>query len=361
MEIRDIIKTIKAGLSGGHVPPPPRFFNDAGDLMDIHRTVGWMLILAVGMDEESETAFSARIYDKDVSTGYRIGCTQELGFADAPDVLKEILSGLNAEVIEDGPQTKPFDGLSRVSAESVSDVTIESLLRVRATLKSEKDVDGYPDLSDDARAALDIAVKRVVGAMSDNKLGVLLEDSRDHSGVIIIPKAGKTVTPELKNALARVLVQFSETMKRSVDNAVVFPAMTARREEERNRKNAELTASIKREETRILEKHADTLSGTEAGRMVAARLRGERDLPCYPSRLARSVNAERAAFYARRNEELSTLKDFLGENSDAVLHALIRTDLSFAGGVEQLVETKLKGLRVLDDILSNSFTPSPQT
>ena len=330
-EVQKSFAAIRAFAAGNLVPPPPKYFDDAGDDMDMARAAGWVDHALFAPDMEDDSVLRITFYRPDREAvvdapshnilskdGSRVDTDADAlrplqeAVSTCMRVLAETEAGLEYETAKHG-------GVVRRVLPEAGEAAIRAITVLLENFGGRLDGNAdWPRPTDAQVRAAERVMSRLIEAVSDDTLRVRAVSRLDTVQPIVYPVKGGDARS--RDAAAYALM--------TIGTAIEQVGSAYRRQDEyvRQARAAEAKAAAQREEIATLRKAALDAHGTalEAdGRVAAAailaHLREGRPLPVYKS-TAKHPNPERDAI-------IDALNAFLGEDGHAILSGLIGSDL----------------------------------
>lgn len=345
-EVDRAFAAIRALCRGDAVPPPPRYFDDTSDVLDLMRGAAWVAHALFEPDADGENVIEFEVYEPGAAQvvlvpsqayDHETGKIIRDGWAmrpvlDAIAACDEVL----AAGVQDGPDAAPFSCLRRKPSERAGEEIIAQIQRRLDKRGRVPAGDGWPriDLTDQRIA--NTLMGDLVGHVSD--MGMSLRAVSRLSGVrpVSYPvRAGGISSRRYAEFALGRLADAVQTVSRDYRLQREIAGEMARRD--RAAEEARMAVAAARAET--LAKHGDALRdiGTPAASAVLAFLETGRKMPVYKGSEKRPT--------PERDALIDGIHDLLGEDAHEALAALVSSD----------EERNAKGVRDLGVLLDEAL------
>lgn len=331
-------------FNGEHVPPPPRYYDDEGDVLDIMRAAGWVIHAFAEPDYESDNVLGVEFWDCKRSNVVLLARSGEVpSFYDLPTDYTTVIHNCLKMIsdIEPGQAMSSddalFNGLKRHKDVAYAKRFISYMNSRIQDAGGRKEANGeWPRLSSDTLFNVNNLVRSLVSHASHGQMAAMVYDKTDPVRMIAYPANGRTAR-DRENAI-QALEGISGEMKNMAHKARMQDyEVRSKREAEEKRVKAE--EDIQRNIRDIHDKyHASLINHGAAGsEVIAKHLNGEARIPVYKFSSKRP-NPERDAL-------IDEVESFLGEDAHEITSKLISSDLS----------RRLKGYEMLSERLGEIF------
>lgn len=346
-EVDRAFAAIRALCAGETVPPPPRYFNDPSDVLDLMRGAAWVAHALFEPDPDGDNIIQfeiyelgltdivmapTRLYDPDTREIRREHWTMKTVI----DAIAACDKVLEAPVLTEGADA-PFSGLRRVIDPKIGEEIISRIqkrLDVRGRLPANG---GWPNIELADEHVANILMGDLVGHVSGINMGLRAVSRLSGAMPVSYPikPGGEYARRHAESAMMR-LSEAVQTVARDYGLQRQMEGEIARhaRKAQEAREEAETARAA------ALEKHGDSLRdlGTPAAEAILAHLRTGKRLPVY-KKVTKNPLPERDAL-------IDGLHGLLGDGAHETLAALISTDPARAAkgdrGLSSLLDKALE-------------------
>lgn len=341
-EIKKAEEAIIKLFNGEHVPPPPRYYDDKDDVLDIVRVAAWVLHAFSEPDYESDNVLGIEFWDcKRNNVVLLAGGREVPSFYELPtDYTKVILTchKIISEIEPGQVMTADdvyFNGLKRHKDAAYAKRFISYMNRRIQEAGGRKDSDGeWPKISSDTLFNVNDLVRSLVSHASGGRMAALVYDKRDPVNMVTYPAGGRTARDRENAILA--LERISQGIKNIADKAR-YQDYEVRSEREAQMKKAVAEERANSVTRGILGEYYDRLmsQGDRGAEIIAGHLNGELRIPVFKS-TAKRPNPERDAV-------IDDVEGFLGDNAKDITSRMISGDPTrVIEGLEMLAERLAK-------------------
>lgn len=335
-------------FNGEHVPPPPRYYDDKGDVLDIMRAAGWVIHAFAEPDYESDNVLGVEFWDSKKSNVTLLEKEKSMFYglpAESTKVIRECVQIISE--VEPGqiipPDDTAFYGLKRLKDASYAKRFISYMHRKIEETGGRKEMGRggeWPVIPKGTLFEVNDLVRSLVSHASGGHMAALVYNKKDPVNMVAYPAGGRTARDRESAILA--LERISQGIKNIADKAR-YQDYEVRSEREAQMKKAAAEERANSVTRGILGEYYDRLmsQGDRGAEIIAGHLNGELRIPVFKS-TAKRPNPERDAV-------IDDVEGFLGDNAKDITSRMI------SGEPTRVIE----GLEMLAERLAKIF-PEPE-